>query len=251
MSSNLSQPERRWHQLQQQLVDCRQCSRLIAYGQDVAKTKRKSFEDQIYWGRPVPNFGDAPASLLVVGLAPAAHGAHRTGRMFTGDQSGRWLYRALHRFGFAETEAWEQKDDNRLIDTIITAVAHCAPPDNKPAREEIQNCSRYLDATLEHSQARAILCLGKIAWDAIAARTQRSSVPRQTNERRKVPAFAHGASYLTTQIGSRPTSETFVIGSYHPSQQNTFTGRLTEVMFDEIFGKLREKLTEDPNNRAP
>ncbi|HRK08268.1 MAG TPA: uracil-DNA glycosylase [Pseudobdellovibrionaceae bacterium] len=233
-----------WSKLQLRIINCRRCPRLMAYGQAVATEKRKAFRDEDYWGRPVPNFGSAPTSLLVVGLAPAAHGAHRTGRMFTGDQSGRWLYRALHKFGFATTSGWERAEDNQLRQAVITAVAHCAPPDNKPSRDEILNCAEHFDATLATARTRAILCLGKIAWDAVATRAKvATKVNKQAS---RPPAFAHGASYFMPDIWGNSDKEVFVIGSYHPSQQNTFTGRLTEEMFDEVFRELRTKLSGKP-----
>ncbi len=236
-----------WSRLQRRIINCRKCPRLRAYGQQVATEKRKAFRDEDYWGRPVPNFGSAPTSLLVVGLAPAAHGAHRTGRMFTGDQSGRWLYRTLHKFGFATTSGWERAEDNQLRQAVITAVAHCAPPDNKPSRDEILNCAEHFDATLAAARTRAILCLGRIAWDAVAARAKVAIKGKKTAS--PTPAFAHAASYLMPDIWGKSDTEVFVIGSYHPSQQNTFTGRLTEEMFDEIFRELRMKLGENSKRR--
>lgn len=242
MSPRTESGVKAWRQVQRQIETCQLCPRLIAYGKDVARTKRKAFQAESYWGKPVPDLGEAPASLLIVGLAPAAHGAHRTGRMFTGDQSGRWLYRALHNFGFAETDGWEKKSDNRLIDTVITAVAHCAPPDNKPTREEILNCRVHLEQGLDLVQPRAVLCLGKIAWDAISTQVRRSNSPSVTSEQVRIPSFAHGAQYMTSNFDAGPKREVFVLGSYHPSQQNTFTGRLNEDMFDEIFRTIRRRL---------
>jgi uracil-DNA glycosylase family 4 len=213
------------------IVGCRRCPRLVKYREMVAVEKRKSFRDEDYWGKPVPNFGDAKARFLILGLAPAAHGANRTSRMFTGDRSGQWLYRALHRSGFANQATYEFANDGlKLNNCVISAVAHCAPPDNKPLPTEIVNCSEYLLRSLSIHQPRVILCLGSIAWQATFSYLKSQEL---WNEAR--PKFAHGV--VIKLKGDRS-----IVGSYHPSQQNTFTGRLTEKMFDDVFVKIKKLL---------
>lgn len=211
------------------VVDCERCPRLRKYCQKIAKEKRKSFLDWEYWGRPVPNFGDARAKLLIVGLAPAAHGANRTGRMFTGDRSGDWLYRALFRAGFAnQAECISADDGLKLTGALITAVAHCAPPDNKPTPQEITNCRSYLTETFRKTPFKVVVALGQIAWNASW---------RELQDLNLVPAkkvkFGHGVC-VDLKDGR------LLLGSYHPSQQNTFTGRLTEAMFDSVFEVARK-----------
>ncbi|MDZ4084443.1 MAG: uracil-DNA glycosylase [Bdellovibrionales bacterium] len=203
--------------------------------------RRKAFADSRYWIKPVPDFGSFPASLLIVGLAPAAHGANRTGRMFTGDDSGKWLYRALNKADFAETSGFESKDDNKLKDTVITAVAHCAPPDNKPDKGEIENCRPYLERTFLSSDARVVVALGQIAWKSALESMEADAVwgceipkPR--------PAFSHLAHITFIDKNGR---RRHLIGSYHPSRQNTNTGRLTEAMLDSVFNKVRKVLKND------
>ena len=191
--------------------------------------RRRAFEHEEYWGRPVPNFGDPQARLLIVGLAPAAHGANRTGRMFTGDRSGLWLYRALHKAGFAnQAEATSADDGLQLTDCAITAACHCAPPDNKPTRQELAECRPWFQQTVELLQPRVLLALGQIAWQATV-----DELRRLAWHTGRVPKFGHGA--IVTLAGGR-----WLLGSYHPSQQNTFTGRLTEPMFDRVFEQVRE-----------
>jgi len=213
-----------WERLNRRIVRCRACPRLIEYCQEVGRTKRRAYADWDYWARPVPNFGDPQARLLIVGLAPAAHGANRTGRMFTGDRSGNWLFRALHRAGFANSPEGSRRDDGlELRDCAITAACHCAPPENKPTRDEREACRRWLRATLNLVPAKVYLALGQIGWNALVDELREQGWyegPR--------PKFSHGASV--------PLAENRrLLGSYHPSQQNTFTGRLTESMFDEVF----------------
>jgi uracil-DNA glycosylase family 4 len=223
----------RFAALNRRIVACERCPRLREYCRQVARTKRKAYADWTYWGRPLPNFGDPRARLLVVGLAPAAHGGNRTGRMFTGDRSGDWLYRALYKAGFANQPASTAADDGlQLSDCAITAVCHCAPPDNKPTPMEIEACRGWLQQTLDLLPVKVILALGGIAWrDVIVEARERNwlSGPR--------PAFAHAA--CVPLAGSR-----WLLGSYHPSQQNTFTGRLTEPMLDAVFLRAAELLQD-------
>lgn len=218
-----------WSELQKKTTACERCSRLREYCQQVGREKRKAYAAWDYWAKPVPNFGRAPAPLLIVGLAPAAHGANRTGRMFTGDRSGEWLYRALHKTGFANQPTSSNRDDGlELRDCAITAVCHCAPPDNKPAPDEIANCREWLASTIDLVQPRVLLALGSIAWKAVV-----SEVRSRDWYSGRVPTFGHGAKQALT--GDR-----WLLGSYHPSQQNTFTGKLTEPMFDKVFATARQ-----------
>jgi len=197
----------------------------------VALEKRRAFRNDEYWGKPVPNFGDSQAELLIVGLAPAAHGANRTGRMFTGDRSGDWLFRALHKAGFAnQSEATHREDGLVLSNCAITAVCHCAPPQNKPSREEISNCREWLDETLETLPVKVFLALGQISWRAVFGYFKEKEIWKTA-----FPKFGHG-EVIELENGQ------VVVGSYHPSQQNTFTKRLTEPMFDKVFRICREKL---------
>jgi uracil-DNA glycosylase family 4 len=219
--------------LQDKIVRCRLCPRLVSWREEVAREKVARFADQEYWGRPVPSFGDPKARLVIIGLAPAAHGANRTGRMFTGDRSGDWLYRALHKAGFANQPGSISADDGlRLKDCYITAAARCAPPLNKLTKAELASCRPYLHAEIEGlSRARVILALGKIAADAAFEAFR--GLGRTTLLRR--PAFGHGAS---ARLNPRQT----LLMSYHPSQQNTFTGKLTEPMFDAVFAAAKRLL---------
>jgi uracil-DNA glycosylase family 4 len=212
--------------LQKKIIACKLCPRLRAHCLKVAKEKRASFAGEIYWGKPIPSWGDPHARLLIVGLAPAAHGANRTGRMFTGDRSGDWLYRAMHKAGFAnQPTSTHAKDGLELHDAWITASAHCAPPDNKPLPEELENCARHLREELAlMSQAKVYLVLGGIALNALWP---------LLGESQKKPKFGHGAE-LSLREGRT------LLMSYHPSQQNTFTGRLTEPMFDGVFKRARK-----------
>jgi uracil-DNA glycosylase family 4 len=200
----------------------------------VGRDKVARFREWTYWARPVPAFGDPTARLLVVGLAPAAHGANRTGRMFTGDESGNWLYAALHRAGFASQPISRARDDGlRLHDALITAVARCAPPDNRPTPREIATCRRYLlDELACLPGLRVVVALGKVAHDGFLAaeRARGATLPRP------LPRFAHGMEH-------RLPSGLVLLSSYHPSQQNTFTGRLTRPMLDAIFARARTLIT--------
>lgn len=215
-----------------EMVNCHRCPRLVAWREAVAEARIKRHADELYWGRPVPSFGDPNARLLVVGLAPAAHGGNRTGRMFTGDRSGDWLYRALHRAGYAnQAESGALSDGLFLKDCYITAVAHCAPPQNKLLPAESANCRDYLARELELlSRVRVIVTLGKVAWDAMLRMPQLAAPKTEAK-----PAFGHG------HVWEAP-SGLILIGSYHPSQQNTFTGKLTEPMLDAVFTTARRTL---------
>lgn len=216
--------------LNARVTSCRRCPRLVAWREKVAKEKRAAFAGEEYWGRPVPSFGDPHARILVLGLAPAAHGANRTGRMFTGDRSGDWLFRALYRAGLAnQPEAVSRDDGLRLEDVWITATARCAPPANKPTPEERDRCRPWLEEELDiFDQARVIVTLGGLAHThALRLLADRGApVPKPR------PKFGHGEE---VGLGGYPT----VLASYHPSQQNTFTGTLTEAMFDEIWTRAR------------
>lgn len=221
------------------VIMCRLCPRLVRYREDVARTKKRQFADWTYWGRPLPSLGDAEAELLIVGLAPAAHGGNRTGRMFTGDDSGRWLFRALHRAGFAnQSECDHPGDGLQLRGTYITATVRCAPPDNKPTRKEIATCARYLRRELELlSRLRVVVALGRIAF----AQTLALVAERGFMLPRPRPRFAHGAAYILRSS----TGDTIrLIASYHPSRQNTQTGKLTESMLDAVFAEARRGLSE-------
>ncbi len=220
--------------LEQRIVGCTACDRMRAHCHEIATTKKKMFSEWQYWGRPVPNFGDPNAEFVIVGLAPAAHGANRTGRMFTGDQSGVWLYRALYKAGFAsQAESTARDDGLHLTRCLITAVCHCAPPDNKPTPDEIMNCSGFLDETFEIARnKKVILCLGQIAWQNVWKLLVRQGMAKVAER----VEFAHGAE-ATLSNGIR------VLASYHPSQQNTFTGKLTEPEFDKIFFRCRDLLS--------
>ena len=214
---------------------CRACPRLVAWREDVAATKRSSFAGEPYWGRPVASFGDPDAAALVVGLAPAAHGANRTGRMFTGDRSGDWLYAALFRAGFAnQPHATHAGDGLVLTGLRIIAPVHCAPPDNKPTTEEKATCAPWLDRDLELAapHVTAIMALGSIAWDSTLAAARRLgwAVPRPK------PRFGHAAEATLALPNGNPVR---LVGCYHVSQQNTFTGKLTEPMLDAAIARLR------------
>lgn len=215
------------------IVACEKCLRLRQYCAVVAQEKRRAFRDQSYWGKPLPGFGDPQAQLLIVGLAPAAHGGNRTGRMFTGDSSGDFLYAALHRAGFANQATAVTRDDGlQLIDTYIAAAGRCAPPDNKPTREELLNCRPYLIEELRLlKKVRAIVALGQIAFDAaLGALAERGVVIPLTR-----PAFGHNCAYRLQHYT--------LIASYHPSQRNTSTRLLTPAMFDRVFKRAKLALS--------
>lgn len=216
------------------IVACTRCPRLVAWREQVAQDKRSAYRDQEYWGKPVPSFGDPKARLLVCGLAPAAHGGNRTGRMFTGDRSGDWLYAALHRAGFAnQATSTDRHDGLKLDDCFITACVHCAPPDNKPTVAERDQCLGYLEKEFELlTHLRVIVCLGGFAWENVL-RSLRARNP-DTGAKVKKVRFGHGAEMAHGVYT--------VLGSYHPSQQNTFTGRLTEAMLDNVFQRARRCL---------
>jgi uracil-DNA glycosylase len=221
-----------WNSLNRRIITCERCPRLLAYCQQVADEKRRAFANWDYWAQPVPNFGDARARLLAIGLAPAAHGANRTGRMFTGDKSGEWLYRALHKAGFANQPTSRDAGDGLALgDCAITAVCHCAPPDNKPLAKEIANCRQWLVETLDVVQPRVVLALGQIAWRAALTEARHRGWHVG-----KLPKFTHAAQV--------PLADgRWLLASYHPSQQNTFTGKLTEPMFDAVFTIARRLLS--------
>ena len=207
---------------------CRACPRLVTWRERIAAEKRRSFAEETYWGRPIPGWGDEHPLVLVVGLAPAAHGGNRTGRIFTGDRSGDWLFASLHRVGLATLPTSVHADDGQaLIGTRMLAAVRCAPPDNKPTIEERDTCSPWMDAEVSRvlPDLRVAVALGGFAWQALLAALTRLGEPVP----RPRPRFGHGAQ---AQVGSL-----LVLGSFHPSQQNTFTGRLTEPMLDRVLGR--------------
>ena len=213
-----------------EIIDCDRCPRLRNHCRQIAIEKRKAYQTEDYWGRPVPGFGDREARFVIVGLAPAAHGANRTGRIFTGDRSGDWLYRALHKQGFAnQPESFARGDGLELEDAWVTCAVHCAPPDNKPLPLEFKACSPHLAAELGalSPSSRVFLALGGLAL--------KNLWPHLAPGRAAVPKFQHGSEIAL------PSGRTLLL-SYHPSQQNTFTGRLTEPMFDAVFLRARELL---------
>jgi uracil-DNA glycosylase len=215
-----------WSQeLNARIAACRRCPRLVKWREGIAAQKKREFQDWEYWGKAVPSFGDPRARMLIVGLAPGAHGANRTGRMFTGDSSGRWLYRALHRAGFASQPSWERRDDGlKLTNCYISAACHCAPPGNKPLPAEIANCNAFFREELSKlKQLRVVIALGKIAFDTYCK--ARGISP--------LPAFVHNRRHDYNPV---------LISSYHPSRQNTNTGKLTERMFDAVFSHARKLL---------
>ena len=216
--------------LNEEIIQCRKCARLVEWREEVARVKRRAYRDQEYWGKPVPGFGDPKACVLVVGLAPGAHGSNRTGRVFTGDASGGFMYPALYRAGFANQPTAQSRDDGLILkDLYIAAVAHCVPPANKPTPAELDNCQPYLERTIEILKPRVIVCLGRIAFERIL---------RMFSIRNSDWKFGHGALYQLD-------NGTWILCSYHPSQQNTLTGKLTAKMFDDIWVKARELLQRE------
>ncbi len=232
--------EAAWEALNERITACEQCPRLRTHCTDVARIRRRAYRDETYWGRPVPAFGDPRARVLILGLAPGAHGSNRTGRPFTGDGSGAFLYPVLYDAGFAsQPNAKHREDGMRLRDALITSVGRCAPPGNKPTPSELANCASFLDEELALlSGLRVVVCLGHIAWNGYLAHLRR----RGFTVRAADYAFRHGAEYLM------PNGVT-LLGSYHPSLQNTNTGRLTRTMFLNIFVRARE-LASTPRLRT-
>jgi uracil-DNA glycosylase family 4 len=221
-------------QLQRQVIACTRCANLIAYCRRVAKEKRRMYRDWDYWGKPVPGFGDPRAELLILGLAPGAHGSNRTGRMFTGDRSGDFLYPALHAAGFANQPTSRDRSDGlELRNCYITAALRCAPPKNKPSPEELCNCQPFLERELELlTRVRAVLVLGRIAFDSyLRVLGKREGLPRRSSM-----VFSHGASFTL------PADLPRLFCSYHPSQQNTQTGRLTPEMFQQVLRDISKFL---------
>jgi uracil-DNA glycosylase family 4 len=218
-----------------EIVACRKCPRLVVYRENVARIKRLAYRDWTYWGKPVPGFGDPQAKLLIVGLAPGAHGSNRTGRMFTGDRSGIFLYQALYDAGFAnQPTAVNSEDGLRLQNVYITAAARCAPPDNKPLPSEILNCRPYLEREIDILHPRAVLALGKIGWDVfLGILRHRGTIAGRVGYR-----FAHGAEVDFSAAGLR------LFGVYHPSQQNTQTGLLTPAMYAKVLRRIQRFLDQ-------
>jgi len=223
--------------LDARVVACRRCPRLVAWCAEVAEAKRAAYRDDVYWGRPVPSFGDPDARIVVVGLAPGAHGANRTGRMFTGDRSGDWLYGALHRAGLASQPDSTGRDDGMTLHGVyVTAAVHCAPPANKPTTAERETCRSFLEEEVGLLEDAPVwVALGKLAFDQLlrVLGDRGDAVPRPR------PRFGHG---VEVELGDART----VLGSYHPSQQNTFTGKLTEPMFDAVWARARALAFPDP-----
>ena len=219
--------------LNQEIVACRKCARLVKYRETVAQTKRRAFREWEYWGKPVPGFGDPDAELFILGLAPAAHGGNRTGRVFTGDRSGDFLYAALYKAGFANQPSSLHRDDGlKLKNAYVAAAVRCAPPANKPERRETLNCRPYLERELRILRPHAVLALGKIAWDAyLEVLKQEGKIVSRAKF-----VFAHGAEEQPVSAGPA------LFGVYHPSQQNTQTGRLTPAMYEKVLKRIQEFL---------
>jgi uracil-DNA glycosylase len=221
--------------LQREIVSCEKCPRLVEYRAEVGRVKRRAYRDWNYWAKPVPSFGDPGAQLLLIGLAPGAHGANRTGRMFTGDSSGDFLYKVLFATGFASQPTSVSRDDElKLIDAYISAAVRCAPPDNKPSIEEIRTCRPYLERDLALLKSvRVVVALGRLAFDVyLRILRDQGKIARPSGF-----VFAHDVEHHTGE------GQPVLIGSYHPSQQNTSTGKLTEAMFRAVFQRARRHLT--------
>jgi uracil-DNA glycosylase family 4 len=220
--------------LNEEIVACRKCTRLEKYREEVARVKRRAFRDWEYWGKAVPGFGDPGAKLFILGLAPAAHGANRTGRIFTGDRSGDFLYAALHKAGFANQPTSIRREDGlKLKNAYIAASVRCAPPANKPLPEEIVNCRSYFERELEILKPRVVLALGKIAWDAYLELLKQQG---KIASRAKF-VFGHGAEERPMNGGP------VLVGVYHPSQQNTQTGKVTAAMYAKVLRRIQQMLT--------
>lgn len=222
-------------ELEAEIIVCRRCPRLVAWREQVARDKVRRFRDETYWGRPVPGFGDPAARIFVVGLAPAAHGANRTGRVFTGDASGDFLWAALHRAGLASSPTSRRADDGLVLTDIrIASAVRCAPPANKPTPDERDACAPFLSRELALlANVRVIVALGAFGWDAALRALAETGRPVPTPR----PRFGHGTEAVIGDIT--------LLGTYHPSQQNTFTGRLTPAMFDAVIGRAREQVVSD------
>jgi uracil-DNA glycosylase family 4 len=227
-----------FYALNERVVACERCPRLRAYCAEVARKRRRAYRDETYWGRPVPSFGDPMARVLILGLAPGAHGSNRTGRPFTGDGSGDFLYPVLYEAGFASQPAASSRDDGmELRDILITSVGRCAPPDNKPTPGELANCAGWLDEEISLlTRLRVVVCLGHIAWNGYLQHLRRNGHAIRGRDY----AFRHGVEY------EMPDGIT-LLGSYHPSLQNTNTGRLTREMFLDVFARARQLGSQRPH----
>jgi uracil-DNA glycosylase family 4 len=235
--------------LEERIIACRRCPRLVAWRERMGREKRRAYRAETYWAKPVPGFGDERARVLAVGLAPGAHGSNRTGRMFTGDASGDFLYPALHRVGFAGRPVSAARDDGLALHGLyLSAVCRCAPPDNKPTAQEIANCLPYLAEEIRLlADLRVLVALGKVAYDALVRilagggmdlnRTGMAATPLKPALPEKIPSFAHGVQWPFAAAAGR---RIWMAASYHPSRQNTQTGRLTRAMFDRIWREVRE-----------
>jgi uracil-DNA glycosylase family 4 len=238
MTNNLTPKNMTLENLNAEIIACRKCPRLVEWREEVARTKRKAYKDEEYWGKPVPGFGDPKARILVVGLAPGAHGSNRTGRQFTGDGSGGFLYPALFRAGFANQPHSSARGDGLVLhDLYLTASGRCAPPGNKPSNEELNNCRPFIERELQILQPKVIVVLGRIAFDGIV-RIYSPSV----HGLRSTVKFSHGAVYDLPSSFISQSAPSSLLCSYHPSQQNTLTGKLTVSMFDDIWKKAKTLL---------